>query len=490
MAVKWSYQWARKFSVSRFEVLYHVVQSNFFKKEFGVQINHFLVIPQHGNEALYAIEDEYSAFAKKVNEKLISDEATYQYYKSLIKENQRTFVNTTKKIVEQPLSTLPLKELQSLYLNFFRTNNQFFNTAIWIPFCSEPYISAAAKDVFESLLKQQQLSKEYQVHFDAIFLPEEKNAITCERQALLEIVENSDDGKYSADEIQTQLKKHAAAYCWIPCYDINDSPWDIDDFVRLFTEAQGSDWKKELQELRSWEKRSAQFNTTIQLLQPNSEQELLLRIAHDMVFIKDERDDYRRQGSYTIQPLFTEIGRRMGDWSLDEVTALLSTELLEFFSTGKIPHRSTIQERLQGYVMLFQPSDSSPTVTSGKQALTMIQQELQNTTQTHQQEVRGISGSRGTAVGPAIIVHTKNDLSSVKNGDVLIAVTTHPDFVPAMRRAAAIVTDEGGLTCHAAIVSRELGIPCVVGTKNATATFAHNEQVEVQGDTGIVKHVV
>ena len=60
-------------------------------------------------------------------------------------------------------------------------------------------------------------------------------------------------------------------------------------------------------------------------------------------------------------------------------------------------------------------------------------------------------------------------LDVVKDGDVLVTTMTMPDMVPAMSRAAAIVTDEGGMTCHAAIISRELGTPCIVGTSNATS---------------------
>ena len=60
------------------------------------------------------------------------------------------------------------------------------------------------------------------------------------------------------------------------------------------------------------------------------------------------------------------------------------------------------------------------------------------------------------------------NLEVVKKGDIMVTAMTSPDMVPAMTRAAAIVTDEGGMTCHAAIVARELGIPCIVGTSNAT----------------------
>ena len=77
-------------------------------------------------------------------------------------------------------------------------------------------------------------------------------------------------------------------------------------------------------------------------------------------------------------------------------------------------------------------------------------------------------------------------LDVVKDGDILVTTMTMPDMVPAMSRAAAIVTDEGGMTCHAAIISRELGTPCVVGTGNATSILKNGQMITVDGTTGTV----
>ncbi len=66
---------------------------------------------------------------------------------------------------------------------------------------------------------------------------------------------------------------------------------------------------------------------------------------------------------------------------------------------------------------------------------------------------------------------------------------THPEFLSLMKQASAIVTDEGGVTCHAAIVARELGIPCVIGTKMATKVLKDGDEVEVDADKGIVKRM-
>ena len=101
--------------------------------------------------------------------------------------------------------------------------------------------------------------------------------------------------------------------------------------------------------------------------------------------------------------------------------------------------------------------------------------------------VKGFSASPGIGAGKVVQVHEIAELHNVRQGDVLVTKMTSPDMVPAMERAAAIVTDEGGTTCHAAIVSRELGIPCIVGTDNATQVLADGMEITVDGGKGVVR---
>lgn len=100
--------------------------------------------------------------------------------------------------------------------------------------------------------------------------------------------------------------------------------------------------------------------------------------------------------------------------------------------------------------------------------------------------LRGLAASAGSATGPVRILHSPKDSARLQPGDVLVASMTNPDWVPAIRRAVALVTDGGGMTCHAAIVSRELGVPCVVGARTATALLHDGDMVTVDGARGLV----
>ncbi len=99
---------------------------------------------------------------------------------------------------------------------------------------------------------------------------------------------------------------------------------------------------------------------------------------------------------------------------------------------------------------------------------------------------KGLGASPGMASGAVKIIKSTSELDKILEGDILVTVMTTPDMVPAMKRADGIITDEGGVTCHAAIVSRELGIPCVVGTGDTTKILKENEIVTLDGNKGTV----
>ncbi|MEM2932696.1 MAG: phosphoenolpyruvate synthase [Candidatus Pacearchaeota archaeon] len=100
--------------------------------------------------------------------------------------------------------------------------------------------------------------------------------------------------------------------------------------------------------------------------------------------------------------------------------------------------------------------------------------------------LKGLAASPGIASGKVKIILNLEELKKIERGDVLVTTMTNPDMVPVMMKSNAIVTNEGGLTCHAAIVSRELGIPCVVGTRNATTILKDGTVVTVDGIHGYV----
>ncbi len=100
--------------------------------------------------------------------------------------------------------------------------------------------------------------------------------------------------------------------------------------------------------------------------------------------------------------------------------------------------------------------------------------------------LKGETASAGVYSGKVKIIHNMSDLGKIEKGDILVTAMTTPDMVPGMQRAGAIVTNDGGMTCHAAIVSREMGTPCIVGTEHATDVLKDGEIITVHASQGIV----
>ena len=102
-------------------------------------------------------------------------------------------------------------------------------------------------------------------------------------------------------------------------------------------------------------------------------------------------------------------------------------------------------------------------------------------------EFSGQAACSGIVRGRVRRVIKNEDMNSFQDGEILVSPMTIPTFLPVMKRAVAFVTDEGGITCHAAIVAREMKKPCIIGTKIATQVLRDGDLVEVDADNGVVR---
>ncbi len=187
---------------------------------------------------------------------------------------------------------------------------------------------------------------------------------------------------------------------------------------------------------------------------------------------------------YKLEFIQREIGRRL-KLTLIQVRFMLPDEVRRALATGKADRRA-LRERSRFCV--YQAERGNDSVFTGTRAKSLAQA-AQSVPVSQANELRGQTGCVGQAVGTVRIVIRPKDMAKMRPGDVLVSIATDPDIVPAMKKAAAIVTEQGGVTSHAAIVSRELNIPCVIGTKIATKVFKDGDRIEVDATKGIVRRV-
>lgn len=186
-------------------------------------------------------------------------------------------------------------------------------------------------------------------------------------------------------------------------------------------------------------------------------------------------------------PIFHECGRRLDISQLDlrmlledEVVACLRGEAdpaTILMSRGRIFawHVNAQKQRV-----IFSPEEGEAVFAYA---------EDQNANSTTGSAVRGITANRGKVRGRVMLVPTPADNDKVGPGDILFAYSTMVDNLPAMKKAAAFVTESGGLTCHAAVVAREFGVPAIVSYKNAMSDFKDGDMIEVDADNGIVRKI-
>ncbi|MCL5432771.1 MAG: PEP-utilizing enzyme [Patescibacteria group bacterium] len=177
-----------------------------------------------------------------------------------------------------------------------------------------------------------------------------------------------------------------------------------------------------------------------------------------------------------IRKSLFKIYPRLGDLS----SVLRTKEII----SEKIPGEKILQKRYRGYFFannqLFINTNKS---TLGKK----LEVHLKDDVVKKVKQIKGNPAQQGVAKGYVRRLMGHRQISEIKKGEIIVSPMTIPDFLPAMKKASAFVTDEGGILCHAAIVARELKKPCIVGTKFATEVFKNGDYVEVDAYKGIIK---
>ncbi len=151
--------------------------------------------------------------------------------------------------------------------------------------------------------------------------------------------------------------------------------------------------------------------------------------------------------------------------------------------------KNNIEERVNGCVYLVHPDLSFKTENCNFESVIGELDSLILEKSEKSETLKGQIACKGKVTGIVRVIFDPHDDKGFQQGDILVTSMTRPEFVPIMKKAGAVVTNEGGITCHAAIVSRELNIPCIIGTKIATQVLKDGDMVEVDADNGVVRIV-
>jgi len=203
----------------------------------------------------------------------------------------------------------------------------------------------------------------------------------------------------------------------------------------------------------------------------------------------DHRKEFCLKSIYYQYEFMKEMCRRR-NYAFDDLEQLSCSEMLKLFIDKKPLPQEIIDSRRKLAVYVGEQPDKE-IIFHGKDAEDIANAFEMKTKAGKEETLKGLVASKGTlkkyrGVARIILDPSKAEFSQ---GDILVASMTRPEYVPLMKKALAIVTDEGGITSHAAIISRELGIPCIIGTRFATKLLKNNDEIEMDMEKGSIKRV-
>ena len=253
------------------------------------------------------------------------------------------------------------------------------------------------------------------------------------------------------------------------------------DFMKKRTEAKSEissrDFHEFVSTLYDYVIPHAAVKRVVDYLPPRELETLLPLLQEARVYAENayaESEDFTHRFAMQIAG---KTGLRQG-----LVLCLTKEELETFLAENTLPEKATLESRFHSAALRFK--DGKYDVITGKKV-----DETESTLLRHQKtdELKGTTAFPGKASGVVRIVVDPSKPGEFNQGDVLVTGMTRPTYMHLINKASAIVTDAGGILCHAAIIARELKKPCIVGTHRATKVFRTGDMVEVNADQGIVK---
>lgn len=227
------------------------------------------------------------------------------------------------------------------------------------------------------------------------------------------------------------------------------------------------------------------LNNIIERLDITEEEEHFMRLSPYIVFFKDYRDDLRRYHCYRWNFLFEYLSDHF-DTKYDNWGYLTLEEIEDVIESGSLDNKIISDRKSNPCIITSRQENLIMYVRIGisnkyKEIIDKVEQGKAS------EEIKGLVAQKGKARGKVKIVQSYHDIKNVKEGNILVANTTHPNYASGMKKAIAFVTNEGGIVSHAAILAREMEKPCIVGTRNATKALNDGDRVEVDANKGVVK---
>ncbi len=320
----------------------------------------------------------------------------------------------------------------------------------------------------------------------AITYPEKHTPLFLSQQALYILAGKSKLGKITEADLEKELQKWLAKHEHIPV-NFTGEPWTIENARKQFEEIRSKNVEEELEKMEEDHvSRVKKATETLRLFRDRELTDLATTISH-ATFLNEYRKDIFSKVSLGFRPIFQKIAELGGSKNWRDCFFLTPSEMTALLRGEKISIADKKKERAVVAVRI--KSETELDVLDRKDALKFsvhIKNLLGGDSVPKESSFKGYSASKGKVAGIVKVIFGPKDFDKMNTGDILVAPATSVDFVPIMQKASAFVTNEGGITSHASIVSREMGKACIIGTKIATKVLKDGDLVEVDAERGVV----
>ena len=381
-----------------------------------------------------------------------------------------------------------LEKSLNLCLKKFNKNNLTAFISEYQRFCAGLMLTATLGRIgYESLIEKLKAKNIPETEIDDIIAtityPEENTPLLLSQLEMLEIAkENRDfDGK---------LEKWLEKYQHIPVNFCGD-PWNISDARKQFEEALKKDSGSEIVRIKENQKNKILMrNKRLNEIKDKKIKILAFAIAEG-TYLNEFRKGVFSKISLNSRPIFKKIAKMCGTTNWRDCYFITPDEMISVLDNKSI---SLSELKLKRKIAVIVRIDNISIVLEGQEAESLwektkmiIGTNKNDTAVNTKKIIKGVSANKGCVKGIARLILTPQDFDNLKRGEILVTTMTSVDFIPVMERAAAFVTNEGGITSHASIVAREMNKPCVIGTKIATQILKDGDYIEVDANNGVVK---
>jgi phosphohistidine swiveling domain-containing protein len=287
------------------------------------------------------------------------------------------------------------------------------------------------------------------------------------------------------------IEKHIKKYEWVNSEYVSGA-WKKEKWVELFKKAFILDKRPQenLEELLdNFNNLNNKKKEIIKELKPTKDVLHAIRSLEELIAQRDWAKGYLTKSLISYHKLIDEIARRT-KLTREDLFNFSYTEIIDYFKGNKKLEKKEPENRKKnGFALIIKNGKLS--MVSGERNIQKVIRE-EKISDPFEKIVsksffKGLSASRGVTSGKVRVLEDSSKIPEFKDGEIIVTYMTTMEFTPIFRKAKAVVTDEGGMSCHAAIISREFKIPCIVGSKVATRVLKTGDLVEVDANNGIIK---